>query len=907
TPGLAFSYDPLGNLVGLRRAATPDDPGTALLTGSFRGAGRADVRTIHTVCEPGAPMCAPAQIVKSYGYHVQTGQLTRAAVSVNGLTIAGSEVTHDGLQVDSARMLGMSSEERRSHFRYDARGRLAASLFATLGDAPVALDPMPGRAKEELTPADFRTAQERLPHLDAATQNVLAAAGIDPQSVEPPTVTATESAKGHKTEQLCRGTDCEQIGWTGGERTEDGRFYYEWDDRGRLIRVIEKPTTPGLTIRRIVYAYSGADRLVGRTAQYAIAFDAPALPLEADWKLEDRPVVLESDRLPAETTFAWDPVTDQLVAAFRAGATTTMPHAGLVRQILHGGYAYDDPIEVTVFRDGSVPGDLPIEHLYPLYDEAAGGTLQAILGSAGEIKLRSVANDPYGAEQVELAGAMVDRMTVGATKDASGAISQVRVTIGLTEAIAESTVAAGVRLATVDAAGKVVRLATVAPALLPNDPFRIEWVLDGAQWQALLAPATSGATAHSLSIAVTSELRAVAWAAEVPVLSAPDWIVATQSVSSSADRPVEVEESIASLTSWIVSLGTGTTSERRILELGPTHAGGGEAAGGVVDALLVSEFHAGPFEEVLTGHVNFRARWVDGQASSFLSPDPLGYVDSANSYAFASGNPIGGVDPTGERIRVRGSAAEQNQMLDYLRRIVGVADPEAAEHIGIIDGHVEIVGMSAATFKQRFQNFAQLLLEMVEHPDTLVLGFHGRGHRGEQITRTRTSPYFNYPVVDLGDKGWAKETGGGEVFRVLKDEKMGIDWFESGRDADSARAGVVYALFDPAVLPREVHGVLQTAETMMTHELFGHGYDALIGWSDQIDYGQLRYPKEFRALSKVNAEMELVGLWVENQYRKRAGMPRRMWYREEGDFRPAGPSQEEHQIQTAFGRAKRRQ
>ncbi len=266
-------------------------------------------------------MCEPAQIVKSYGYDPQTGQVNRAAVSVGDLVVAGSEVTYDGLQVSSARLLGVSSNERRSFFRYDGRGRLVSSVFATLGDVPESLDPIPGRANEQLTPADFRVAQDRLSIFDDATKAVLLGAGIDPAAIEPQTVTATESAKGHKIEQLCRGAECEEIGWSGSERTSDGRFFYEWDDRGRLVRVIEKPTTPRLTIRRIVYAYSGADRLVGRTAQYAIAFDAPALPPETGWKLEDRPVVLEADRLPAETTFVWDPVTDQLIAAFRAGAT----------------------------------------------------------------------------------------------------------------------------------------------------------------------------------------------------------------------------------------------------------------------------------------------------------------------------------------------------------------------------------------------------------------------------------------------------------------------------------------------------------------------------------------------------------------------------------------------------------
>jgi RHS repeat-associated protein len=43
-----------------------------------------------------------------------------------------------------------------------------------------------------------------------------------------------------------------------------------------------------------------------------------------------------------------------------------------------------------------------------------------------------------------------------------------------------------------------------------------------------------------------------------------------------------------------------------------------------------------------------RERWLDPQTGTFLSPDPKGYVDSANLYAFAGGDPVNRRDPTGE-------------------------------------------------------------------------------------------------------------------------------------------------------------------------------------------------------------------------------------------------------------------
>jgi hypothetical protein len=42
-----------------------------------------------------------------------------------------------------------------------------------------------------------------------------------------------------------------------------------------------------------------------------------------------------------------------------------------------------------------------------------------------------------------------------------------------------------------------------------------------------------------------------------------------------------------------------------------------------------------------------RDRWYDPERGSWLSPDPVGYRDSSNLYAFAGGDPVNGRDPTG--------------------------------------------------------------------------------------------------------------------------------------------------------------------------------------------------------------------------------------------------------------------
>jgi len=57
-------------------------------------------------------------------------------------------------------------------------------------------------------------------------------------------------------------------------------------------------------------------------------------------------------------------------------------------------------------------------------------------------------------------------------------------------------------------------------------------------------------------------------------------------------------------------------------------------------------FH-GAFESAGSGLVYFRNRWYSNEAGQFLSHDPLGYVDSFNSYAFNKFDPVNFVDPWG--------------------------------------------------------------------------------------------------------------------------------------------------------------------------------------------------------------------------------------------------------------------
>lgn len=49
----------------------------------------------------------------------------------------------------------------------------------------------------------------------------------------------------------------------------------------------------------------------------------------------------------------------------------------------------------------------------------------------------------------------------------------------------------------------------------------------------------------------------------------------------------------------------------------------------------------------MTGLVMMRNRWFQPTTGMFITPDPVGYVDSSNPYSFAAGDPVNRHDPTG--------------------------------------------------------------------------------------------------------------------------------------------------------------------------------------------------------------------------------------------------------------------
>ncbi|MGA7614913.1 MAG: hypothetical protein WBX15_07005 [Thermoanaerobaculia bacterium] len=60
-----------------------------------------------------------------------------------------------------------------------------------------------------------------MPQLDSATRSVLASRGIDLSLLDPPSMTATESAAGHKIESMTSGSTTETLHYPQSQRTED--------------------------------------------------------------------------------------------------------------------------------------------------------------------------------------------------------------------------------------------------------------------------------------------------------------------------------------------------------------------------------------------------------------------------------------------------------------------------------------------------------------------------------------------------------------------------------------------------------------------------------------------------------------------------------------------------------------
>ncbi|HYI12031.1 MAG TPA: Ig-like domain-containing protein [Thermoanaerobaculia bacterium] len=666
TPGAAWiqklemSYDARGNLVELK------SDGSSILSGIYRNAGRPDERTVHITPEGCTDPACLKTLVRAYTYKPETSQLESMIAKIGGVEVAGSKVTYnDSLQVAEEELRGVSGGTRRTRYSYDDRGRLFGAASG-VADGTAASDPSggstaaPGVTEEHLTPADFRTVQERAPTLDTDARQKFIDAGIDPDSIDPPSANATPRP-GHKIDQFQKGgPTADQFKWErsgstleGAVRTEDGQFRYGYDEKQRLIWVAEKPQSTAVPIRRMVYGYDGNDRLVARTAQYATVSSLTAPVESLLWNIEDRPHIIAADGVPAELTFVWDVVTDRLLAIYKTGSSAvapTDPNGNLLRQFVHGDLGIDDPVAIITIDIPTVivPGALlPVTTLYPVYDEAANGSLQVVLNRNGEVVGRNLMTDPYGAENFEISGAAIESVKVKVEKDSTGKLETINIRMRATEALDAATIATGTHLAIVKDNGAVAATSTVTALPVAGEEYSLEWTLTGPQWKTFHdAGIAAGGT--SLSMAVTDDLRASAWAAGLPFLAPPDWARAMdQPVFSSPQTPFEVRERLTLVTGFIDGIAANANATDTPYEV-ESLAFLGSSEGYGFELLTAAVFQAQPFADPFSRKNYVRARWYDPETATWLTPDPEGYDDSSNLYSFAGGDPVNARDPEGE-------------------------------------------------------------------------------------------------------------------------------------------------------------------------------------------------------------------------------------------------------------------
>jgi RHS repeat-associated protein len=107
----------------------------------------------------------------------------------------------------------------------------------------------------------------------------------------------------------------------------------------------------------------------------------------------------------------------------------------------------------------------------------------------------------------------------------------------------------------------------------------------------------------------------------------------------------------------IAKLAPEVTYEQRIIaakNASATATPPDETKPSITELLLICPFKAAPFRDPATGLCFMRDRWYDPSTGTFLTPDPEGYTDSSNLYAYCKNDPVNCSDPTGRSATVVG-------------------------------------------------------------------------------------------------------------------------------------------------------------------------------------------------------------------------------------------------------------
>jgi len=854
-------HDEAGNVIGISR--TLFGSGTSVLLGaSFRNAGRPDQRTVTTSCA-GVQVCTGGSILRKYDYNANA-QMNSLVVTGSGGALAGSVANYEanGLQIHDVKILGLAGGAHYNVYGYDDRSRLQGAVLNTPDPNAAPAGSAPGTVGMNYTNpdgnADFLGGITRVPRLDAATRSALTAQGVDVNKIDPSGTTATPTTGGHKIATFGPiGGTSRTFGYAGSLVSDDGKYAYTWNEKEQLVAVTQKPTTTAFPIRRFRYYYDGRGRVVGRRAQSANVVSLSDNLDTLQWQTETNPSLLAADGLPADTTFAWDMVSDQLIAVFNTNPSQSDPNAGLMRQIIHGGLTYDDPIEVTM-PAGDLSGKL--NRLYPVFDEAAAGSLQAVLNADAQLVARNLPDDPAGAEDVSFAGATIDHASIHATKDSSGNLQSIDVTIHATEPLESATLATGLRLASVTTNGVAVTTFAGAAQAVSGDAYSAKFTLSPTEWSTLNDPA-----AQALSIGVTPTLRAQGWASGLPILPPTEW-ARLNGIFTSPSLPVEIRDSLSSISTFVTGIANSGQNTITIYDVPSIALVGSTGTGAdATSALFTAKLQALPFSDPATGLVYARARWYSPETATFLSGDPLRYTDSSNLYAFAAGDPVNGRDPTGTIVGLYGNTREKEAALARLKATMD--NPEAASHLGVnAFNQIVIVGMTTNEFIAKYKGRAQQLGRMIRSPKTVYLT--------EVLDKNTTTR----PPGWLGGR-WDTTA------EMFAEGNGGANW---PIDATHSIVG-----FNEYEFPKTVFDTWEELNDVFVHEFYGHAYAYVMPeLENDFTVSKIGYMKDPQIIMNNlvvqggPAEEEAQGLYAENIYRRDHGQPPRQYYQKEGDYIP---------------------
>ncbi len=574
------------------------------------------------------------------------GGLPRSAVTERAGAVLGGSTN----QWDASRRISrleVPATGRGFAFDYDDRGRLENEvrlLPAKLLDSSVPI-------VQQHSEADERTARDAPQVLQASQAEVL---GLAAYAIDRTSWIATHGAA-HQIET--RTETLEEVEealesvytWDGGRRTSDGQWSATYDVLGHLSalqQILAEDGAPGP--RRVEYDRDPSGRIIGRRSGFIV---------DGQFQLEPDGVSLARDGLPANATFAWDPVADRLVAVFAAGASQTEaadanPLQGLFLQTLHGEQAFDDPLLITRLSPLA-------SRLYPIRDQAGDGSIHAIADHSGNLVERVLYADGWGDAPRYLHGPMVDSIEA---RPGSGGSMQIR--LRLTDPIDPSTIAAGALLEVHTSSGPQ----SVVPEL--ESERTLLWSFDAAEWELL----GSGGAAD-LSIVVTEALRSPVWG-DLPVQEVEPWMTSLWGVKSTRAPPEdEVGIDRPLVGTWTLSyLGTlPADSDTALFNLTDLYVAGSAES----HSRVLTGWKSSPFIDPLTNLVHLRNRDYDPATGYFWTPDPLGTRDSSNLYAFAQHDPINRHDPLGLLSAPNTEYLQSQQVTAGSRRAYRVRQEEA--------------------------------------------------------------------------------------------------------------------------------------------------------------------------------------------------------------------------------------